>query len=175
MTEIEYRYTHLCQKNKTEPNNNLTRVDKMRELGKVYLDDNYTVFDFKKGTGVFLLSNNDHNSEASYGNGNSFPSIRTLNSCLTKGRWCYETQIITNRLRQIGWATLHTPFTGTNGVGDDPTSYAFDGYRNCSWNSAKQIVYGDLWDIGKKHIIYITNLLIKVIILDAVLTSIRKL
>mgnify|MGYP001607487457 CR=1 FL=1 len=30
---------------------------------------------------------------------------------------------------QIGWCTLATPFIAENGVGDDETSYAFDGFR----------------------------------------------
>lgn len=30
---------------------------------------------------------------------------------------------------QIGWCTLATPFMAENGVGDDETSYAYDGFR----------------------------------------------
>jgi Kip1 ubiquitination-promoting complex protein 1 len=35
---------------------------------------------------------------------------------------------------QIGWCTLATPFLHDNGVGDDPTSYAYDGNRVKKWN-----------------------------------------
>lgn len=37
-------------------------------------------------------------------------------------------------LMQIGWCTLATPFVSENGVGDDETSYAFDGFRVKKWN-----------------------------------------
>jgi Kip1 ubiquitination-promoting complex protein 1 len=35
---------------------------------------------------------------------------------------------------QIGWSTLATPFMPENGVGDDETSYAYDGFRIKKWN-----------------------------------------
>jgi len=35
---------------------------------------------------------------------------------------------------QIGWCTLATPFSHENGVGDEETSYAFDGARVKKWN-----------------------------------------
>jgi hypothetical protein len=75
-----------------------------------------------------------------------FASIRT-NNCIIKGKWIYEILLITNRLSQIGWSQLMTPFTTHNGVGDDTTSYACDGYRKVKWHSGKE-VYGQLWDIG---------------------------
>lgn len=52
-----------------------------------------------------------------------------------------------NKLAQIGWCQLKTEFTNQNGVGDDLTSYAFDGYRNVLWHKEKQ-KYGNLWNIG---------------------------
>jgi hypothetical protein len=75
-----------------------------------------------------------------------FASIRT-NNCVFKGKWVYEIQIITNNLQQIGWCQLNTPFTNTEGVGDDLTSYAYDGYRIVLWHAGKKD-YGIIWDVG---------------------------
>lgn len=41
---------------------------------------------------------------------------------------------MTAGLMQIGWCTLATPFVQDKGVGDDETSYAFDGHRIKRWN-----------------------------------------
>lgn len=75
-----------------------------------------------------------------------FSSIRA-NNCLFRKKWCYEIQLITNKLVQIGWSQLLTPFTDHNGVGDDNTSYAYDGYRVVKWHSGKED-YGQIWDCG---------------------------
>ena len=64
-----------------------------------------------------------------------------------KGKWIYECQVNTNNLQQIGWCQLNTRFTNSDGVGDDETSYAVDGYRVVTWHSGKN-PYGQLWDIG---------------------------
>ena len=144
ITEIDHRYTLSCKKNHKEPNLKIQRLEKIQEIGKLYVDDNYTVFDFKKGTGSFILSNNNHNLTAVQAN---FPSVMTLGSCVTKGKWCYEIQLISYLLRQIGWTTLHTKFSETIGLGDEPTSYGFDGYRRCSLN-VNQVDFGELWDSG---------------------------
>lgn len=48
---------------------------------------------------------------------------------------------------QIGWSTLQTPFSCQRGVGDDATSYAFDGHRIKKWN-ADNIMYGEAWSVG---------------------------
>jgi SPRY domain len=42
---------------------------------------------------------------------------------------------------QIGWCTLATSFSPDRGVGDDETSYAFDGYRVKKWNGSSS-TYG---------------------------------
>ena len=44
---------------------------------------------------------------------------------------------------QIGWCTLATPFMLENGVGDDETSYAFDGFRMKKWNGQNTTIYGE--------------------------------
>ena len=53
----------------------------------------------------------------------------------------------TNKLSQIGWCQLKTEFNSQNGVGDDLTSYAYDGYRNCIWHRDRKN-YGELWNVG---------------------------
>ena len=57
-----------------------------------------------------------------------FSSIRA-NTAVFSGRYYYEVRIMTAGLMQIGWCTLATPFVHDRGVGDDDTSYAFDGFR----------------------------------------------
>ena len=41
---------------------------------------------------------------------------------------------MTSGVMQIGWCTLATPFTHEKGVGDEETSYAYDGARIKKWN-----------------------------------------
>ena len=48
---------------------------------------------------------------------------------------------------QIGWCTLQTPFSRESGVGDDDTSYAFDGYRVKKWH-VQSTDYGQQWAVG---------------------------
>lgn len=48
---------------------------------------------------------------------------------------------------QIGWCTLATPFVHDKGVGDDPTSYAYDGNRVKKWNDESS-PYGERWAPG---------------------------
>jgi len=42
---------------------------------------------------------------------------------------------------------MNTKFSNHDGVGDDDSSYAFDGYRLVTWHSGKKH-YGRIWDIG---------------------------
>ena len=49
---------------------------------------------------------------------------------------------------QIGWCTLATPFIREDGVGDDSTSYAYDGGRVRKWNNGQDIAYGEGWAAG---------------------------
>jgi len=48
---------------------------------------------------------------------------------------------------QIGWSTIQTPFNLQRGVGDDLTSYAYDGYRIKKWNK-DNLAYGEAWSVG---------------------------
>jgi hypothetical protein len=47
--------------------------------------------------------------------------------CVFKGKWMYECTLHTAGIQQVGWATIHCPFTAEEGVGDAPDSYAYDG------------------------------------------------
>jgi Kip1 ubiquitination-promoting complex protein 1 len=64
-----------------------------------------------------------------------FSSIRA-NTAVFSGRYYYEARLMTSGLVQLGWCTLATPFGPEYGVGDDETSYAYDGLRIKKWNSA---------------------------------------
>lgn len=48
---------------------------------------------------------------------------------------------------QIGWCTLATPLLTDRGVGDDETSYAYDGFRVKKWN-LESTDYGEQWAPG---------------------------
>lgn len=48
---------------------------------------------------------------------------------------------------QIGWCSLLTPFSEHNGVGDDDSSYAYDGFRIKKWNKTVNS-YGKRWQVG---------------------------
>lgn len=76
----------------------------------------------------------------------SFCSIRS-NTAVFKGRFYFEVRILTAGLMQIGWCTLATPFTSDKGVGDDDTSYAYDGFRVKRWNQDSHN-YGEKWAAG---------------------------
>lgn len=75
-----------------------------------------------------------------------FSTLRA-NNCVFKNKWFYEIRLNTNKLAQLGWSQLITRYTAHEGVGDDNTSFAYDGYRLVKWpNGSTQ--YGLLWDIG---------------------------
>ena len=76
-----------------------------------------------------------------------FGSIRA-NTAVFSGCYYYEVKLETQGLMQIGWCTLATPFFMENGVGDDKSSYAFDGNRVLRWNDKKSVNYGEAWTIG---------------------------
>lgn len=62
---------------------------------------------------------------------NNFSSFRA-NACVYAGKWMYEALIQTAwqpGIQQIGWATIHCPFTAEEGVGDAPDSYAYGAQR----------------------------------------------
>lgn len=58
---------------------------------------------------------------------------------LTRGKWYYEAEIKTAGCLQIGWADSsfagHCQADRGDGVGDGPSSWAFDGWRRYRWHS----------------------------------------
>lgn len=67
------------------------------------------------------------------------------------GKFYYEALLLSGALMQIGWADLMefdpAPMEGS-GVGDDNSSWAFDGSRRAFWNRGQQQSYGDSWRTG---------------------------
>lgn len=49
---------------------------------------------------------------------------------------------------QLGWCTLQTHFSKHEGVGDDQSSYAYDGYRVKKWSGGHADDYGEYWAAG---------------------------
>ena len=101
-----------------------------------------TIIDLKTAYGKVQTYYDGNKLEAR----DSFVSIRA-NNCLVKGKWCYEVLLLSNGLFQFGFCQLRTPFTGSNGVGDDVHSFGYDGYRLSCWNE-KENRYGKVWDYG---------------------------
>ena len=118
----------------------ITDLEKMKELGRIGTQP--TILDQKSFNEKPRITFCSRKIEAIQ----SFSGART-NTCVTKGKWCYEVEIITNGLLQLGWCQLSTPFTSRLGVGDDITSYAVDGWRKVKWHG-KHAEYGKLWDVG---------------------------
>lgn len=137
-TELDYRYSKKCEReNKPNDNSSVSEIDKMRFIGKI----GYTP------TALVMNPNTPQEKQLlRFESLEGFGSLHA-NNCVISGKWCFETQIITNGLFQIGWCQLLTPFTHTNGVGDDLTSYAVDGWRKVKWHQNFD-VYGELWDVG---------------------------
>lgn len=120
--------------------NNLSDIEKMKELGRIGTQP--TILDQKSFNERPRITFCSRKIEAIH----SFSGART-NTCVTKGKWFYEVEIVSNGLLQIGWCQLSTPFTSRNGVGDDSTSYAVDGWRKVKWHGNYND-YGTLWDVG---------------------------
>eukprot|EP00985_Skeletonema_marinoi_P004924 scaffold2134_cov178-Skeletonema_marinoi.AAC.2 len=68
-----------------------------------------------------------------------FSSVGTKGVLLTSGKWYYEAEIQTAGCLQIGWADSsfvgHCQADRGDGVGDGPSSWAFDGWRRYRWHS----------------------------------------
>ena len=143
--ELDYLYEKKMLEMKKDPKTAKNNIDKMKVVGKIYTS-NQTCFDVNEaGRNNFNIKFNKLKIEAksSY---NNFLSLMA-NNCVTSGKWCYEVTLLTNGLFQIGFCQLSTVFTRHAGVGDDKTSYAYDGYRKVNWNGEKKM-YGRHWDSG---------------------------
>ena len=69
------------------------------------------------------------------------------NTAVFSDTFYYETTLLTDGLMQIGWCSINTRFTGSDGVGDSPNSYAYDGYRVEKWN-VEHSNFGSRWAVG---------------------------
>ena len=99
--------------------------------------------DEKSSHGGVIFANRDHLDVEATSN---FASVRG-NTGVFSGRYYYEVLLKTNGLMQIGWCTMQTPFNNYRGVGDDATSYAYDGCRIKKWNN-DNLTYGEAWSVG---------------------------
>ena len=139
--ELDYHYLTKLKALKKEPKQNESNINKMKEVGKLYMSKQTFFEPNSVGPNAILLSNNLKIESL-----NSFLSINS-NNCVISGKWCYEVTLLTNGLMQIGFSQLTTHFARHLGVGDDVTSYGFDGFRKAKWNKDK-IPFGKIWDIG---------------------------
>ena len=136
--ELDYLY----ELKNSNPKKNEKNINKMKEVGKIFTE-NITHFDSKPPSDKnILFSFNNLKLEGI----NNFYSI-LVNNCVSSGKWCYEVTLLTNGLMQIGFCQINTIFTAHGGVGDDISSYAYDGYRKSKWNG-NQKDYGKFWDMG---------------------------
>lgn len=136
INELNYRYENQIPKEKQI--SKATNIEKMKAIGKIGLNPTEINSIFSRG----ILSFNKNKYEET----KSFASIYT-NNAVVKGKWCYEVQLITNGLFQLGWCQLTTYFDKERGVGDDKTSYSYDGWRMIKLaEDCKK--YGELWEVG---------------------------
>lgn len=135
---LEKEMQFIFEKNKQ---NDLPDINNMKKTGRISTTRK-TFLDKAKSTGVqeFSFDNKKITSCKEF-------SSCMATTCLTKGKWVYEVQILTNGLFQFGFGQLVTSFTHSDGIGDDTTSYGYDGFRKCLWHKDK-LSYGKFWDIG---------------------------
>ena len=119
----------------------LSYIDRCKSIGRIGAKE--SKLDSKSAYGDVIFSGRDNLDVEAI---SSFASIRA-NTGVFSGRYYYEVQLKTSGLMQIGWATLQTPFNSQRGVGDDSTSYAYDGYRVKKWNK-DNLAYGEGWSVG---------------------------
>ncbi|XP_067938284.1 E3 ubiquitin-protein ligase RNF123-like [Watersipora subatra] len=79
------------------------------------------------------------------GQGN-FSTVKA-NACVYAGKWMFEVLLGSKGLMQLGWCSLSCKFNHSEGVGDTPYSFAFDGNRVRKWN-VKTEKYGESWLTG---------------------------
>ena len=102
-----------------------------------------TKLDKKSAYGdIFFSSRDDLDVEAM----SSFSSVRATTGVFA-GRFYFEVMLKSSGFMQIGWSTLQTTFNSQNGVGDDSTSYAYDGHRVKKCNR-DNLGYGEAWSVG---------------------------
>lgn len=134
----------VAQKEESKgPSKPKTFLDRCKEVGR--LGPRFSKLDPNTASGTVKIR--DENSTCcdleAIG---QFCSIRA-NTAVFKNRYYFEVKLMTSGLMQIGWCTLATAFLSDNGVGDDETSYAYDGYRVKRWNRESH-TYGEQWAAG---------------------------
>jgi hypothetical protein len=85
----------------------------------------------------------------------AFGTVCAPHCVATEGAWCYEVELQSDGLMQIGWVSnSFTPRAAVegDGVGDDAHSWAFDGYRQKAWHGGVDREYGPqtgvIWRAG---------------------------
>ena len=80
-----------------------------------------------------------------------FSSVGTKGIIHTSGKWYYEVELLTAGCLQIGWAdgsfAGHCQADRGDGVGDGPSSWAYDGWRRYKWH-AVATEWGCRWQVG---------------------------
>eukprot|EP00116_Pleurobrachia_bachei_P005423 sb/3465685/ len=100
--------------------------------------------DCGRSLGYFVYSKDKLDIE-----GRSNFSTSCANTALSKGKWMYEVLLLSRGIMQLGWASpdSFSKFNASEGVGDTPNSFAFDGKRTKKWNKG-QTDYGEEWNVG---------------------------
>jgi hypothetical protein len=129
------------EKVKENEDNYISYIDRCKKIGR--LGPKEVKLDTKSANGDVIFAGRDGLDVEAVGN---FASIRA-NTAVFSGRYYYEVQLKTDGLMQIGWSTIQTPFNSQRGVGDDLTSYAYDGFRIKKWNK-DNLAYGEAWSVG---------------------------
>ena len=144
-TELDYLYEKKMLAMNKDPKTAKNNIDKMKVVGKIY-STNQTRFELNEaGNNNFNIKFNKLKIECK-SRFNNFLSLMA-NNCVFSGKWVYEVTLLTNGLFQIGFCQLNTAFTRHEGVGDDKSSFAYDGYRRFLWNKDRK-PYGKYWDTG---------------------------
>ncbi|KAJ3218492.1 hypothetical protein HDU67_005294 [Dinochytrium kinnereticum] len=81
----------------------------------------------------------------------TFESVRAIRSASLHGKYCFEVELRSSSIVQVGWVNSDWKFDpeGGEGVGDDNNSYAYDGFRQRKWHGTlKSNAYGDPWKAG---------------------------
>ena len=78
-----------------------------------------------------------------------FETVRaSQGSSFTTGRWYYEIAVASAECCvQIGFVVDGFQASASNGVGDDPHSWAYDGNRQYRWHDGED-GWGELWEVG---------------------------
>jgi len=130
------------KKESSSQNRESNYIERSKKVGRI--GPAVTKLDAKTGYGTVHFHDKKDQLDVEATSG--FASIRS-NTGVFNGRYYYEVTLRTSGLMQIGWCTLQTTFNSQRGVGDDQTSYSFDGYRVKKWNK-DSLAFGEAWSVG---------------------------